>query len=117
MARRKALRLLAAIGFQMEKDFWWLKVSNEKRVCVAFDVVDQCLGGRTSWVWQSAKLTEAPLFGYSGTTHVGAGWGTANKIIAITLERIFDEGVYRGLELERVKTSKLKAAITAALAT
>jgi hypothetical protein len=107
--RAKAFRLLLRIGFQLEgadeNAFYWLKVNRDKRVCVAFDVLDQCSGGRTGWVWQTAKLDETPLFGYSGTTSIGPTWATSDRIISMTLNKIWEVGMSYGLEIEHRKVS------------
>lgn len=122
--RARAFRLLTAIGFKVQGpssspfpgQFYWLKVGNDKRVCVAFDVIDQCSGGRTGWVWQTADLTGTPLFGYSGTCGVGSMWATCDRIISITLERIRDTGFFDGLMVERTKITKIKEALASTLA-
>ena len=108
--RARVFRLLAAIGFQYDTkgEYWWRKVPGQDcRVCVGFNVADQCLGGRTDWVWQIAKLNENPAFGYSGSVHVGAKWGTVEKIVDITLERFWTAGFLCGLNSERDKRMSL----------
>jgi hypothetical protein len=104
------------MGFKIEGTgsdaFYWLKVGSKQRVCVAFDVPNQCLGGRTGWVWQIAKLTENPAFGYSGSTCVGPTGGRSDKVISVTLEKIYYAGFYAGLLCERAKLVNLKAELT-----
>jgi hypothetical protein len=121
--RARAFRLLPILGFKVDGPpqcrFYWLDVGRRidgERLCVAFDVPDQCLGGRTGWVWQKAKLTEAPLFGYSGTTSVGSAWATCDRIIAVTLEQIASIGFVQGLLAERVKLTEIKTSLASTLA-
>lgn len=118
-ARAKAFKLLAAIGFQHEPngDYWWKQTvdSSTKRICVAFDIPDQCLGGNTDWVWQTAELDRPPAFGYSGSTSVGAQWANAQRVLDITLEQFHYAGISRGLESGRASTKELKTQISAAV--
>lgn len=118
--RARFFRLLKEIGFQYQASekggYWWRKVDSEHRVCVGFDVVDQCLGGRTSWAWQDAKLTEEPLFGYSGTCSVGPGYGTMARLVDITLERVYYHGLHEGVVRERDIIKKAAEKIKAVLA-
>lgn len=111
-ARAKVFKLLADIGFQyanreLTGGYWWHNITGtDFRVCVGFGVLDQCLGGRTNWVWQTAKLDEEPLFGYSGSTSIGAEWaewGTVERIMDITLERFYEIGLSRGLGIEKAE--------------
>lgn len=120
--RAKAFRILKSIGFQYveSKDggYWARQIPNSKqRLCVGFDVADQCFGHphRTNWIWQTAEADKEPLFGYSGSLHVGAEWGTTHKVIDITLEQFHSAGLCRGIELERIKTNKVKEKLTAML--
>ncbi len=117
--RNKVFKLLISIGFKFEneKNYYWKEVgcNRDVKICVAFDVPDQCLGGRTSWVWQTAKLKENPLFGYSGSTHVGAEWGTLKKVIDITLEHFFTAGISDGVGYEKERYTKLKNTVCEAL--
>lgn len=119
-ARAKVFRALKGIGFQYAESerggYWWRKVPRQdKRVCVGFDVRNLCLGGRTQWVWQDAPLDKEPLFGYSGTLSCNADCRNADQLIDMTLERFYDAGVGRGLEIERVKTTKAKAILANAV--
>ncbi len=118
-ARAKVFKLLLSLGFQFDTagGYYWRVVGygRDQRVCVAFGVPNQCSGGKCEWVWQTAKLNEKPLFGYSGSTHVGAAYGTTEKVIDITLEQFWSAGIghYAASAQERIK--KAKEQVTAAL--
>lgn len=113
--QKKIFKLLSTLGFQQEKDYWWFKANTDTRICIGFDVKDQCLGGRTSWCWQTAPLDKEPLFGYSGTTHVGASYGTVERIMEITFNHFYYVGCRVGRETEGEKRKKLKEALNTAL--
>lgn len=118
--RLRAFRLLTAMGFKTEisgaDTFYWLKLGDDNRLCIGFDVADQCLGGRIDWAWKETTLTENPNFGYSGTTSVGPEWATSEEIISVTLDKIKSIGVMQGLLIERAKTAKIKASLAVILA-
>lgn len=117
--RAKFFRILASIGFQYQESekggYWWRKVNDTKRICVGFDVFNQCLGGRTNYIWQTTDLNQEPLFGYSGSCSVSASWGNANRLVDLTLERVYNEGMARAGEIYREKVAKIKQSVTLAL--
>lgn len=119
--RVKALRILASIGFQQTENkngvYWWRRIDpTDERVCVGYDVVNQCSGGRTGWVWQRADLDKEPLFGYSGTTSIGSLWATADKVIEVTLEQFWCAGIARAHKHTTERIAKAKEIVNGALA-
>lgn len=122
-AAAKVFRILKDMGFQRKErapelgDYWWRKVPNQdKRVCVGLNLWNHCFGGRNNgWMWQTTNLNEEPAFGYSGTLSCNAGCRDADQIIDLTLERFLDAGVSRGVEIERMKTTKAKAILANAM--
>ncbi len=118
-ARSKVFKLLVALGFTFDEKggYYWRAVGHgrDQRVCVAFGVRDQCTGGSCDWVWQTAKLDAPPLFGYSGSTHVGAAYGNAEKVIDITLEQFWSAGISHSAAYNHAKLTQAKEKLTAAL--
>jgi hypothetical protein len=119
--RTKALSILKSLGFQQTENkngaYWWRKVaSTDQRVCVGFDVVNQCSGGRTGWVWQQAPLDKEPLFGYSGTASIGSSWATADRIIDTTLEKFWGAGIAFTHKVANERIAKAKEIVNGALA-
>lgn len=118
---RSINRIFKDIGFQYDnaslgksEGFWWRKIpQTENRICVGFNVTDQCLGGKTGWVWKTARLNEWPKFGYSGSTSVGASFGTIKRILDITFEHFYYAGTEKIYQFEKEKRLKIKEEILA----
>lgn len=113
--RAKIYKILASIGFQESivsgGNYWWRKISDNKRICVGFNVHNQCFNNKTDWIWQTSELNKEPLFGYSGSTSLGAQWGTVNRIIDITLDQIHGMGISEGIMYSKVNLKKAKEKI------
>jgi len=120
----KVFRILKDMGFQRKErdpklgDYWGRKVPNQdKHVCVGYHLWNGCIGYRSNgWMWQTADLNQEPLFGYSGTTSIGATFGTVERVIDTTLEQFYREGVGIGVAYERQKTDKAKTILQGAIA-
>lgn len=121
-ARARVFNLLLAMGFQFEADkadgFYWRKVRDggDTRVCVGYGVLNH-LSQRCDkcWAWQEAKLNEAPLFGYSGTTSCGASFGTVEHVLDITFECFWAAGIAHYSTSAQARIAEAKGKIAAAL--
>lgn len=97
--------------------YYWRQMPNQddKRICVAFGARDQCCGGTCGWVWQTSTMSAYPAFGYSGSTHCGASFGTLAHVMDITLEHFYSEGFHAGYRSNADKVTKIKSGLQSAL--
>jgi len=80
--RLESIGFMHVLCFPCPGEYWWKVVTGtNKKVCVGFGVTDLRCGGQCDWVFQTCDVDCArPPFGYLGSTHIGAAYGSINKI-------------------------------------
>ncbi len=110
--RAKIFKMLVDMGFTYDitEGFYWLPVNKDYRVCVGFNVKDKlCQKQMADWMWQTSKIGESPMFGYSGTHSLGADFGTIERVMEITLNMFYSHGIYTQYEYAKDKVTKAKS--------
>ena len=103
------------MGFKEVNGYRYIDLRQDLRLNVGHDVPDAMTsmgpGGRTGWCWQTSLPTATPLFGMSGSTHCSLLWSSYEKVIRVTIERIFEEGIGVCARQEHTKSERLKEKI------
>ncbi len=116
--RAKIFKMLVDMGFTYDiaEGFYWLPVNKDYRVCVGFEVKDKlCQKKLNCWMWQNSKLGESPMFGYSGSTSLGADFGTIERVMEITFNHFYSHGISIQYEHAKAKVTKAKSEIQRAI--